>query len=239
MSAKDQRRITSRRLRFFNEFVYEALPAAYNAMDRLTFGAWWGLVRRALEYVPRGGYLLEIGFGPGRLHVELARRVEVCVGLDLAWGMCRYTQKRLKRAKLPPRLVQGNVFALPYANDTFTSLISTFAFSGFPNGEAALREMVRVTAVDGHIILVDIGLPSDGNLLGTSLARLWQLMGDFLYDLPTMMTEAGLTVITNEEYGPGKHIRVVVGQKCAPNFPSPAIQSRKPQSNLTNVSDLR
>ena len=49
--------------------------------------------------------------------------------------------------------------------------------------------------------------------LGTRLARLWEQMGDFLYDIPALMESAGLSVETFTEYGPGDHIRAVVGRK--------------------------
>ena len=202
-----------RRLRFFNDVVYETFPAAYNAVDRLTFGAWWQLVRRALEYVPEGGRVLEIGFGPGRLHVELARRAGQCVGLDLAWGMCRFTQRRLHRAGLNSQIVRGSVFTLPYPGNLFDTVVSTFAFSGFPEGERAMGEMARVTAAGGCVVLVDMGLPRDRNRVGMFLARLWQYLGDFLYDQPLLMQEAGLEVTVFEEFGPGDHIRAIVGQK--------------------------
>ena len=200
-------------LHFFNEVVYKAFPVAYNALDRLTFGAWWHLVRRALDYVPEGGRVLEIGFGPGRLQVELARRADQCLGLDRAWGMCRFTQRRLQRLGLSSRLVCGSVFALPYPDNAFDVVVSTFAFSGFPEGLRAMREMVRVTAAGGCLILVDIGLPGNCNRLGIFLAHLWQHMGDFLYNQPRLMQEAGLQVTVFEEFGPGDHIRAIVGQK--------------------------
>ena len=202
-------------LRFYNEVIYEAFPWAYNALDRLTFGAWWNLVRRALDYVPPGGRVLEIGFGPGRLQVELARRTRLCVGLDLAWGMCRFTRRRLERAGLSSRLTRGSVFALPYPGNTFDTVVSTFSLSGVPEGKLAMREMIRVAANGGRIVLVDIGLPANSNRLGTFLARLWEYMGDYLYDQSILMREAGLEVVVYEEFGPGDHVRVVVGEKQA------------------------
>ena len=213
MSLPNHSPAQGRQLRFFNDVIYEGFPAAYNALDWLTFGAWWRLVRQALAYVPPGGRVLEIGFGPGRLQVELARRADVCLGLDLAWGMCRFSRRRLLQAGLPSRLVRGSVFTLPYPSDSFDTVVSTFAFSGFPEGALALDEMVRVTAAGGCIVLVDIGLPGDGNRLGVLLARLWEGLGDFLYDQPQMMEAAGLAVTVFEEFGPGNHIRAVVGRK--------------------------
>lgn len=212
-SAHHQSPTQEHRLRFFNDVVYERFPAAYNAMDWLTLGAWWHLVRQALAYIPPGGRVLEIGFGPGRLQVELARRADISLGLDLAWGMCRFTQRRLHRAKLTSRIVRGSVFSLPYPSGAVDTVVSTFAFSGVANGVTAMGEMARVTAVGGRVVLVDIGLPEDGNRLGTFWAELWARQGDFLYDQPQMMKAAGLDVITFKEFGPGKHIRAIVGRK--------------------------
>jgi hypothetical protein len=62
-------------------------------------------------------------------------------------------------------------------------------------------------------VLVDIGLPADGNCVGIFWARLWERMGDYLYDQPALMSAADLRIIAYEEYGPGKHIRVIVGEK--------------------------
>ncbi len=200
-------------LRFFNTIGYNALAPVYNSLDWLTFGAWWRLVRRALDYVPPGGRVLEVAFGPGKLHAELARQADVCLGLDLAWGMCRYTRQRLRRAGLPARLIRGSVFELPYPTNALDTVVSTFAFSGFPNGPAAMQEMARVIAPGGRLVLVDIGLPGSGSRVGVFLARLWERMGDFLYDQPALMQEAGLSVVTCEEFGVGDHIRAVVGKK--------------------------
>ncbi len=199
---------------FFNQFLYDALAPVYNSLDWLTLGVWWRLVGRSLDYVPENHEILEVGFGPGKLHVELARRAAFCTGVDLAAGMCRHTHKKLELAGLPPHIVRGNVYHLPYPDDAFDDVVCTFAFSGFPGGDHALGEMVRVLRPNGHLVMVDIGLPTDGNRLGTFWARLWEQMGDYLYDLPALFVAAGLQVTTCVEYGPGRHIRVIVGEKA-------------------------
>jgi ubiquinone/menaquinone biosynthesis C-methylase UbiE len=202
-------------LRFFNTIGYNALVPVYNAMDWLTFGAWWRLVSRALDYVPPGGRVLEVGFGPGKLHTALARQAELCVGVDYARGMCRFTDRRLRQAGLSPHIVRGSVFALPCPDSAFDTVVSTFAFSGFRDGPDAMREMARAAAPGGRVVLVDIGLPSDGNRAGVFWARLWERMGDFLYDMPTLMEDNGLVVTICREFGPGRHIRAVVGEKVS------------------------
>lgn len=202
-----------KRLAFFNRIIYASMPGAYNAMDMFTFGAWWRLVRRALEFVPPGKRVLEVGFGPGRLHVELSRRSRQCLGIDLASGMCRFTRRRLLRAGLPAMISRGSVFSLPYAEAAFDVVVSTFAFSGFPDDRSAIEEMARVVNPGGRIVLVDICLPPDRNRLGTSLAQTWLRFGDFLYDYQALMETAGLNIRALRYFGPGNHITAVVGEK--------------------------
>ena len=202
-------------LRFFNRVLYNSLAPAYDALDWLTLGAWWRLASRALDYVPAGQRVLEIGFGPGKLHVHLARRSSLYAGVDLAPGTCRIARHKLQRAGLKSGITRGSVFALPYPANAFDTVVSTFAFSGFPDSSDALREMARVLRASGRVVLVDIGLPRDHNRVGVLWARLWERMGDYLYDQPVLMAQAGLNVITFQEFGPGRHIRAAVGQKPA------------------------
>lgn len=207
---------TPRQLRWqqrLNKMLYDTLAPLYNAMDWITIGAWWRLVRTALEPIPDHGDVLEIGFGPGKLHRKISQRVDRCYGLDLARGMCLLTKSRLLESGLPVRITRGDALGLPFPPQSFDTVVSTFTHSGLPQGDQAIREMARVLRPEGRLIMVDIGVPSDGNLLGTGLARLWEAMGDVLYNQPQLMSGAGLTINHYREFGPGSHIRLIVAQR--------------------------
>lgn len=207
---------TDRQIRWqrrFNNVIYDSLAPLYDAMDWLTFGAWWRLVRQALKPIPPQGDVLEIGFGPGKLHVEIAQKVDRSFGLDLAWGMCRLARRRLSRTGLPQRLTRGDALHLPFPDSTFDTVVTTFTLAGLPDSERAVNEMARVLRADGRLVLLGIGLPGDGNRLGTMLARLWESMGDVLYDQRDLISRAGLKLATYREFGPGKHIRLIVAHK--------------------------
>eukprot|EP00544_Gedaniella_sp_CCMP2646_P013576 CAMPEP_0202490496 /NCGR_PEP_ID=MMETSP1361-20130828/7887_1 /ASSEMBLY_ACC=CAM_ASM_000849 /TAXON_ID=210615 /ORGANISM="Staurosira complex sp., Strain CCMP2646" /LENGTH=234 /DNA_ID=CAMNT_0049120395 /DNA_START=214 /DNA_END=918 /DNA_ORIENTATION=- len=217
MSSQERSAGQDKRLQWWNDVVYNTLAPLYNSLDWLTCGMWWALQSRALDHVERKrcGRVLEVGFGPGRLFVEIARlQPDSLDGIDLAQGMCRFTKERMQRNGLECTIVRGSVHDMPYQDSAFNTLVSTFSFSGFRDGKEAMKEMVRVLAPGGRVVIVDIGLPLDHNRVGTFWARLWEWCGDFLYDIPKLMEESGLTVSTFEEFGPGKHIRVVVGEKA-------------------------
>lgn len=218
MSASKERSVgQDKRLQWWNEVVYNTMAPLYNSLDWLTCGMWWALQSRALDHIERKrcGRVLEVGFGPGRLFVELARlQPDSLDGIDLAEGMCRFTRQRMQREGLECTIVRGSVHDMPYQDNTFDTIASTFSFSGFQDGKEAMKEMIRVLAHGGRVVIVDIGLPLDHNRVGTFWARLWEWCGDFLYDIPKLMKDNGLIVSTFEEFGPGKHIRVVVGEKA-------------------------
>ncbi|HUV90399.1 MAG TPA: methyltransferase domain-containing protein [Anaerolineae bacterium] len=194
--------------------VYDRLAWLYDAVDWFTGNTTHRLRRRALPYLPpAGSRVLEVGFGSGRLHLELAAQYEMA-GLDRAPGMVRLTRRRLAARSLKSGLCIGSVVALPWRNETFDAVLSTFAFSAFPDAETALDEMVRVTRPGGRVIIVDAGEASDGNPVAHLLARTWSALGDYMRDEVPLMKARGLAVL-REEYGPWGCVHVVVGIRPA------------------------
>ena len=196
--------------RFWNPF-YDRLARFYDAIDWLTAGAAHRLRRRALRYLPpEGNRVLELGFGGGRLHSEMARGWWTA-GVDLAPGMAELTQRRLRDRGLSSHLAVASAMALPWADASFDAVVSTFAFSAFPDGESALAEMARVVKPGGRVVIVDAGESHDGNLMARLLAGAWTLIGDYIRDEGPLMEEQGLVGVKREEYGPWSHIHAVVG----------------------------
>jgi ubiquinone/menaquinone biosynthesis C-methylase UbiE len=199
--------------RFWNPF-YNRLAWFYDAVDWFTGNTTHRLRRRALRYLPpAGSRVLEVGFGSGKLHLELAERYDLA-GLDLAYGMVRLTQGRLAARGMKSCLCVGSVYALPWPDGHFDAVLSTFAFSAFPDAEAALDEMVRVIRPGGKVIIVDAGEASDENFMAHMLARAWTALGDYMRDEVPLMETQGLAV-NREEYGPWRCVHVVVGTKPA------------------------
>jgi ubiquinone/menaquinone biosynthesis C-methylase UbiE len=165
-----------------------------------------------LWQLPASSAVLEIGPGPGVLLAQLARRFRLAAGLDLSTGMLQQAQQRLGQAGQPALLVQGDAARLPLAAASFDAVVLTFAFSAFPDGLGVMREMARVLRPGGLAILVDAGLPGDGNRMGVALARAWTLFDDFMRDEASLMAQAGLVVIERREFGAFDGIRLVVGR---------------------------
>ena len=188
--------------------------------DRMApfYGVFWERVRpwhrytqAVLPELPEGERVLEIGPGPGVVQAQLAERYPVA-GFDLSSGMLRKTKSGCRK-KVSRRLVQGNARALPFASNSFDAVTMTFVFSAIPDGATAMREFHRVLRPGGVLVLVDAGVPGNGNLPGRMLARMWELFGDFMRDEAALMQAAGFEVVKRQEFGVFDGIRLVVGEK--------------------------
>ena len=109
---------------------------------------------RALSGIPEdfSGRLLEVPVGTGVLTVPVYRELpdaEITC-LDYSADMMRVAQDRASAAGLRNvTFLQGDVGALPFADESFDAVLSLNGFHAFPDKEAAYRETCRVLKPGG------------------------------------------------------------------------------------------
>lgn len=97
------------------------------------------------------GACLEIGVGTGILGLELDARGVPMTGIDLSAPMLRnLAQKAGGRAPFP--VVQGDVRALPFADDAFGGAVARWVFHLVPGWQVAVDELARVVRPGGTIV---------------------------------------------------------------------------------------
>lgn len=139
--------------RFF-EHLYTDLAWAYDLAAWLASGGlWYEWVDVAARFVA-GDPVLEVGFGRGHLLVRLARQGHTVVGVDRSPQMVAAARRTVAAAGVPVRLVQGDGTALPFADSTFGTLITTFP-APYVLTEGAQREFARVLQPGGRWVWVD------------------------------------------------------------------------------------
>jgi ubiquinone/menaquinone biosynthesis C-methylase UbiE len=180
----------------FNRFYSSFAPLYSKLLDIIPL--WRNWIEQALPYLT-GPRVLEVACGTGHLMAGYAADFSA-FAIDLNPSMARQSKKRLLRMELVAQIQIANVEGLPYSAATFDTVVSTMAFSGFPNGRRALEEMRRVLKPGGRLVLVDVGFPNNGNLAGTLLAGFWQMTGDVIRDLPGLFDDLGWTC-TDQEVG--------------------------------------
>ncbi|MBN2532017.1 MAG: class I SAM-dependent methyltransferase [Spirochaetales bacterium] len=139
---------------FYDKLIYKA-PA---------YRRW---LEKTLAYIT-GKRILEVAFGTGYLMSRYANRYEV-FGLDNNEAMRDITANRLKALGLSAELAIGDVEQIPYQNGFFDCVLCTFGFSNFPDGPAALKEMLRVIKPGGRLIMLDMNYPKKFHVVANFL----------------------------------------------------------------------
>jgi SAM-dependent methyltransferase len=98
--------------------------------------------------VDAGTRLLDIGCGAGRALRLAADRGAVVSGLDAAPGLLEFARRRVPDAAI----VQGELQALPFGDDSFDAVTGFNAFQYAADPIEALCEAKRVTAPGGRVL---------------------------------------------------------------------------------------
>jgi len=100
--------------------------------------------------------VLDVACGPGLIVVAFARVVKHATGIDLTPAMLeRARAYATEQGVSNVTWRQGDVLPLPYPDASFSIVTSRFAFHHFLDPFAVLREMVRVCAPGGTVVVVD------------------------------------------------------------------------------------
>lgn len=104
-----------------------------------------------------GDTVLDIGCGPGRVACRFAARARHVTGIDITPAMiARARQLQEERGLRNVSWHEGDALHLPCADGSFSIMISRYAFHHIPRRRRAFREMVRVCAPGGRILLADV-----------------------------------------------------------------------------------
>jgi ubiquinone/menaquinone biosynthesis C-methylase UbiE len=132
---------------------YDELAPRYDRMvstfERLMLGngrAWVGSRAR--------GDVLEIAVGTGRNLVYYRPGVRLS-GIDLSPEMVAVARGRAAQLGLNAELVTGNAEQLPYADESFDTVVSTLSLCTISDLEAALSEALRVLRPGGRLVTLE------------------------------------------------------------------------------------
>lgn len=156
------------------------------------------------------GAVVELGFGSGHnvaFYPQQVTRVAAVEPSDVSW---RLAGKQLAAARTPVERAGLDGQALPFADASFDSALSTWTLCTIPDAGAALREVKRVLRPGGRFVFLEHGLAPDEDV------RRWQRRLDPLQQrlcggchLTRQVAErveaAGLTITAIEaSYLPGR-----------------------------------
>lgn len=144
------------------------------------------------EEAHEGDLVLDIGIGTGNLTEKLLSKKLNVMGVDQSRNMLCAVKKKMPQLKV--RL--GDFMNLPFENNTFERIATTYAFHHLKDHEKviALEEMLRVLKVNGRIVIGDMMFESD-----RERTRLMSLM-----------TENEIEEVNDEYYSNIEHLKTTV-----------------------------
>jgi len=158
----------------------EAVTAAYDRMSPFydlydaPMEVMGGRRRRKRVIGGARGRTLEIGVGTGRNLALYPPGVEV-TGIDVSEGMLDRARRRAREGDLQVDLRQADVQALPFEDDSFDTVTATCVFCSVADPVAGLREVARVVAPEGRVLLLEHVRPRN-RVLGWIFDRLTPLV---------------------------------------------------------------
>lgn len=147
--------------------MFARIAPTYDLMNRVMTGGFdvtWRRLLLDLADLPARGSLLDIGTGTGDIAAAARRRNPAAhvVGVDFTIEMMLAGRHDPARAFLP--FVQGDTFALPFADNAFDAVVSGFLLRNVVDRPAALREQMRVTKPGGRVVCLETTPPSNSVL---------------------------------------------------------------------------
>ena len=146
--------------------------AGYDRMSRfLTRSLFRGIADDVASASPRDAGVLEVGCGPGHLSISMARRHGLDVtGLDLDPEMVERARTNASRSNAVdarvPSFVVGDVASLPFPDDAFDVVVSTFSLHHWADPTAGLVEICRVLRPGGRALIWDLRPGGGPHLFG-------------------------------------------------------------------------
>ena len=147
-------------MRIFFHLLYHPFAFAYDLVAAtVSFGKWNDWVREILPFIT-GTRILELGHGPGHLQRILLNLNLDPVAMDESAQMGILAKRRIGNRH---KLARGLAQQLPFANNSFDCVISTFP-TDYIFHTQTLSEIRRCLSDGGRLIVLPVAWPKSGFL---------------------------------------------------------------------------
>jgi ubiquinone/menaquinone biosynthesis C-methylase UbiE len=140
----------------------------------VSLGHWNNWAREIIPFV-HGTNVLELGFGPGHLQIEIIQRGLHVYGVDESSQMLRQASRRIRNKHFPVTLVRGLAQQLPFQT-YFDSVIATFP-SEYIFNPGTIKEIYRVLVPGGKLVILLAAMPGNQN----PLPKIFDRIAQFVY----------------------------------------------------------
>jgi ubiquinone/menaquinone biosynthesis C-methylase UbiE len=164
-------------MRFFFHHFYHSFAWTYDFVASLvSVGRWNAWIQALIPFI-HGKDILELGHGPGHLQELLIAGNRFTVGLDESRQMGYLAKRRIEKAGHSKiNLTRARAESLPFANDTFDTVLSTFP-TEYIFDVRTLAAIYRVLQMDGQLIVLPSAWITGQKFLDKTAAWLFKITG--------------------------------------------------------------
>jgi ubiquinone/menaquinone biosynthesis C-methylase UbiE len=219
-----------------DQFTKQAIPFA-NKPEHSSEKA----MRLTLEMtgVTGGDTVLDVACGPGLVACAFAQVARYVTGIDLVPAMIESAKQLQKEQHIANVSWQvGDVLPLPFADGTFSLVMSRYAFHHFIDSKAVLAEMYRVCVPGGRVAVIDLAIDPDKSTAFDNMEKLRDpshVHALSLAELHHAMQAVGLTNLRTECYG----VEMEVEKQLAASAPHPGDANKFRQVFLDDLETNR
>ncbi|MCW6053195.1 methyltransferase domain-containing protein [Lyngbya sp. CCAP 1446/10] len=165
--------------------------------------------------------VLDVACGPGIVACAFAAVSDRVTGIDLTPAMLEQAQILAQQKNLTNiSWLQGDIETLPFPDDSFSVVLSRYAFHHLLRPEVVLSEMVRVCRAGDRILIADVAMPPEKVDAYNYIEKLRDpshTRALTLEELPKLVADANLQNVKLAFY----KVELGLEQQLAASFPNP------------------
>jgi ubiquinone/menaquinone biosynthesis C-methylase UbiE len=201
-----------------DQFTKQAIPFTQNGAQSAEYA-----VKRLLTIsnVTKEDTVLDVACGSGLVSCELAKVARHITGIDITPAMIEQANL-LKQGKDLSNIKYeiGDVAHLPYADASFSLVVTRYSFHHLVDPYSVLSEMKRVCKRNGRVVVIDTSPPPDKADMYNYVERLRDpshVKALTSAELQETFKERGLTIITTDFFRIEKDLETLL----LASFPNP------------------
>jgi demethylmenaquinone methyltransferase/2-methoxy-6-polyprenyl-1,4-benzoquinol methylase len=175
--------MNTRELPFIRQ-MFDTIAPRYDLLNRLLSlrqdVVWRRTMVSAMAPVANGR-VLDVACGTGDVALEILHRHGsrmTVIGLDFAPGMLLLAKRKIQAASVSGqiRLLAGDAFALPFANDTFDAVTIAFGIRNIQDKGTVLKVFHDCLKPGGGLFVLELSTPREGWLRSAYLLYFRRLL---------------------------------------------------------------